>query len=405
MFAARTVSLKFAKRIPLEPIALCFHKLWSWIKYELGTAVGNFVYPVILAGKLTEAQERKIRQIEPAGELFDRNFRTEASAPQGRRPIDAGSTWKYQHDKCPACLLTRVGSDSEVLCALYAGMIARFPIWKLATHRLILADLGVHQLESPKSKRVRLIRYWIRATTTGDAALFEAVELGILIKKKHKELQDENHRSSHQPSVRPRSVHHSSRPRTPDAKIGPHPRSPTITPHTPLEKVGFRHSGHQARGSSESSRPLLGRQRSNDTLAPHDSITTILTGERTYNPRPQTPTSGPTIVNLPGFPSRAFTSPSAALPPLAPMKARVSSSRNSEASDFSTILSYDNGPTPQRGSDRQMAYNFPKPHRHSVYGGFGYAEKDPFEDADRDEVEGEEGGKASKRSTKWSDLY
>lgn len=383
-------------------------ELWSWMKYELDTAVGNFVYPVILAGKLTEAEQRKIRQIEPVKEMFDRDFTMETSGPQGRRPIDAGSMWKYQHDKCPACLLTRVGSDSEVLCALYAGMIARFPIWKLATHRLILADLGVHQLESPKSKRIRLVRYWIRASTTGYAALFEAVELGILIKKKHKELQEEIHRSSHQLSAHHRSVHHSSRPRTSDAKIGPHPRSPTITPYIPLDKVGIHHSSHQAHDSSESSRPLLRRHRSNsiDSLTPYDSITTLLTGERTYTPRLQTPTNGPTIVNLPDFPSRTFTSPSAAPSPLTPMKARVTSSHHSEASEFSTILSYDNGPTPQQGPDRQMAYTFPEPSRHSVYAGFGNTEKDPFEDADGDEKEEGEGDEtASKRSTKWSDLY
>lgn len=383
-------------------------ELWSWMKYELDTAVGDFVYPVILAGKLTEAEERKIRQIEPVKEMFSPHFTMETSTPQDRRPIDAGSMWKYQHDKCPACLLTRVGSDSEVLCALYAGMIARYPIWKLATHRLILADLGVHQLESPKSKRVRFIRYWIRATTTGHTALFEAVELGILIKKKHKELQEEIHRSSHQPPVRPRSVHHSSRPHTADAKIGPHPRSPTITPHTPLEKVGIRHSSHQVRESSESPRPLLGRHRSNsiDSLTPYDSITTLLTGERTYTPRPQIPTNSPTIVNLADFPSRTFTSPSAAPPPLMPMKARVTSSRLSETSEFSTILSYDNGPIPQQGPSRQMEYTFSKPSRRSVYAGFGNVEKDPFEDADEDEEEEQdEGGKASKRSTKWSDLY
>jgi hypothetical protein len=104
------------------------------------------------------------------------------------------------------------------------------------------------------------------------------------------------------------------------------------------------------------------------------------------------------------------------------MKARVTSSRlseasefstilsydngPSEASEFSTILSYDNGPTPQQGPDRQMEYNFPKPSRNSVYAGFGNVEKDPFEDADGDEgEEQEEGGKTSKRSTKWSELY
>lgn len=167
-------------------------ELWSWVKYEFQSGVGKHVLPVLMAGKLTITQERDIRQLEPVLQMWRKGFRTQSSAPPDRQPLLVGSKWSYQWDQCPACMLSRIGSDQTVLCALYAGMVARFSIHKLVSHKLTLAELDASKLNHPRSKRVRFIRYWIKASRNGKEAAHDAAELGIAIKKMHEELLDDN---------------------------------------------------------------------------------------------------------------------------------------------------------------------------------------------------------------------
>jgi hypothetical protein len=166
-------------------------EVWSWIQHEFDSAIGKHVFPLIMGRKLTADQENKIRQLEPVLEMWHKDFKTETSAPPGRDPIPSGSNWAYQTDQCPACMLARIGSDENVLSALYAGMLGRFPIYKLMSGKgCQVVELRVSKLDHPKSKRVRFVRYWIKACNKGDRLLEDATELGIVLKKMYKKWKD-----------------------------------------------------------------------------------------------------------------------------------------------------------------------------------------------------------------------
>jgi hypothetical protein len=160
--------------------------LLDWVKHEF-SAIGKLLYPLLMSSKLTYSEASKARQLEPVLEIWRRNFDIEKSAPPGCAPITRTNKWTYQADHCPACMLARIGSDDDVLRALYAGMIARFSTDKCMSRRIVLAELGVHHFDNPKSKRVRFVRYWVKACSSGDTLLFEAVELGLKLKRLNNE--------------------------------------------------------------------------------------------------------------------------------------------------------------------------------------------------------------------------
>jgi hypothetical protein len=445
--------------------ATLIDEMWSWVQYEFEHGIGKLVFPVIMSGKLTSAQESKIRQLEPVPQMWHKGFTTKTSAPPGKHPIHPTSDWSYEKGQCSACMLTRIGSDIDVLTALYVGMIARFPTCKLSSRRLILAELGVSKLDNPKSKRVRFVRYWLKASIKGDQAVFEAAELGIVVKKMYREWKDERraetpsvygrvsmegttarnsldpfhdgHRSSTdgrlRTGVQRQSSHHSSRPRTSNhnSKLGSRPRSPAMHHHTPLKDLGYGQNGYRVRDSSSSTRPLLRREDSDDTLRPDDSITTFAErGPRNLSHHPISDPNDPTIINLPALPTfkspvrhltgkthrhqppKAVYAESARPTPLAPRRPSITS-----LASTCTIESYDGGApavpprSPLRAQYQQM-YSLPVPQTQSVYGGFGGEEVDPFEDADEDEEEHvqeqevvQPGRRASKTGTSWSELY
>src|SRR5689334_14352370 len=44
--------------------------IWAWIKFELETAIGRFIYPLVMSGTLSTEDEHRIRQLEPAVEML-----------------------------------------------------------------------------------------------------------------------------------------------------------------------------------------------------------------------------------------------------------------------------------------------------------------------------------------------
>jgi len=96
--------------------------IWAWIKFELESAIGRFIYPLIMCGTLSTEDEQQIRQLEPVIEMILPEWSLAKSAPPGKRPIHTGTNWAYQKNGCPACMLSRIGSDRKVLFALYSGM-------------------------------------------------------------------------------------------------------------------------------------------------------------------------------------------------------------------------------------------------------------------------------------------
>lgn len=265
--------------------------IWYCIGTELSTVLGTFIHPLLLAHKLTSAQEGAVRQLEPVGEMFDKAFSWLNVTPAHHAPIDAGKKWAHQADECMACMLARIGSDEKVLLALYAGMLGHFPTYKLAHRRIKHEDLTPEALDKPKSKRVRFVRYWLKACTDGGALVYQAAELGIVLKKANKALKAERKAAKkeakqqtwsqggesvsvdstanpsgdeHRTDTSQRNVPHGKRTSNPfaDPKLGPLPRAADLNPHSPAEALGFnvpppRAPRHHRRNSHDSQRGLL----------------------------------------------------------------------------------------------------------------------------------------------------
>lgn len=159
--------------------------IWAWIKYELEVAIGRFLYPIIVSKVLSEPEERRARQLEPVVRMFNPVWTLAESPPPGIPPIDAGDTWVYQDNGCPACLLARLGSNEDALSALFAGMYGH----------LHLRSSGQRGVEKIKSKRLRFVRYWMRTYPDGEQKTFDAYNLGVKLKALRKEAKTSLRRS------------------------------------------------------------------------------------------------------------------------------------------------------------------------------------------------------------------
>ncbi|KAH7389887.1 hypothetical protein BKA66DRAFT_414254 [Pyrenochaeta sp. MPI-SDFR-AT-0127] len=174
--------------------------VWAWLRHEIDGAIGKFIYPLIMSGVLTEDQEMWARQLEPVSQMWQQDFNTETSAPPGREPIRCGANWAFQTNMCPACILTRIGSDLNILLVLFAGMVGRMK------HRATGTDIlhGTMDFEKIRSKRLRFVRYWIKTHSHDDQLLFDAVNLGLKMKQMRHEwtleqehLREANHQREH----------------------------------------------------------------------------------------------------------------------------------------------------------------------------------------------------------------
>ncbi|KAF2995254.1 hypothetical protein E8E13_003482 [Curvularia kusanoi] len=145
--------------------------IWAWIKFELEVAIGRFLYPLIVSGALSKSDEYRLRQLEPVMEMFLPEWTLAESSPPGKAPINTGMKWAYQKDGCPACMLSRLGSDSDVLFTLLAGMSGHLR----------------PRNSSGKSKRMRFVRYWMRTHTNGEQKAEEAYDFGIELKALRRE--------------------------------------------------------------------------------------------------------------------------------------------------------------------------------------------------------------------------
>lgn len=196
--------------------------IWSWLQHELSGAIGLFLYPVIMSGRLTHFEAIQVRKLEPVLQMWQPGFDITKSAPPGFRAIESGSKWAFQSNRCPACMLARIGSDDEVLFALFAGMVGRVSSKLFNTDE---AHPTVAVWEKPKSKRIRFVRYWVLASRGGNGRLFEAGRIGMKMKGiRYDWKKDQRRRSSLEQF---------------DAKIGPNPRPRDATRASPAAQLGF----------------------------------------------------------------------------------------------------------------------------------------------------------------------
>ncbi|KAF2787390.1 hypothetical protein K505DRAFT_421811 [Melanomma pulvis-pyrius CBS 109.77] len=147
------------------------YDIWDYVRFEFDKGVGHTLYPVIMHGGLNPSQELKIRQLEPVLRMWHSDYTIHASTPQGLEPIDAGEKWKFQESGCPACILSRIGVDKDVVFALLVGIVARYSNRQIGNRN----DL--------RSKRVKWTRYWVKAFPGGEGAVDDAWDLGQEIRR------------------------------------------------------------------------------------------------------------------------------------------------------------------------------------------------------------------------------
>lgn len=68
-----------------------------------------------------------IRTLEPVSRMWDPSFDIDDCTPEGYTPlINEYHKWYFQENRCPGCMLARLGSHRKVLAALLAVMVARY---------------------------------------------------------------------------------------------------------------------------------------------------------------------------------------------------------------------------------------------------------------------------------------
>ncbi|KAH6872830.1 hypothetical protein BKA58DRAFT_153635 [Alternaria rosae] len=237
-------------------------------------------YPDGFVTSSTVPSKFKVRQLEPVLQMWQPNFSLGASAPPGHEPVQCGTKWHYQTDQCPACMMARMGSDVDVLFALFAGMVGRFNSKAFTTMDAIRNVAG---WDSAKSKRLRFVRYWVRKTS-GESPLLRACDLGMDLKRLRAQWKHEQRRhvrahsrtrmqetpvspmprrslgsstvpahqrtlsrSASTRTVRPRRNQKLTAPSLFDPKLDPNPRPPDTKLMSQAEDLGFEMPGMRKR--------------------------------------------------------------------------------------------------------------------------------------------------------------
>jgi hypothetical protein len=152
--------------------------IWTCIRREFDKGVGHTFYPIIMHGGLRTEDEWKIRQMEPVLRMWHPEYTVSDSVPPGHAPIEAGEKWAYQENGCPACLLSRIGSDKGAVYALLVGCVARYP------------RRYIGKRDRVRSRRVMFVRCWVEAFDGGKWRAGEAWDLGEEIRRIGKELRE-----------------------------------------------------------------------------------------------------------------------------------------------------------------------------------------------------------------------
>ncbi|KAF2277214.1 uncharacterized protein EI97DRAFT_313288 [Westerdykella ornata] len=157
--------------------ASLIHSLFFAFRSEIDHGLGAFLYPIFIFAGLPHAQELRFRQIEPISQMWRSDFDIADHTLPGREPLvpteqlDGGRRvpkWRRQENGCVACILSRLGSDKDVLFALMAGMVGCY------SSRVV-----GKKTSDIKSKRVRFVRYWLKKFgREGEKMAEEAWECG-----------------------------------------------------------------------------------------------------------------------------------------------------------------------------------------------------------------------------------
>lgn len=158
-------------RINPHPVISMFEA----IKHEIDDGLPHSWEPIQAHGLLTEAQVQSLMKLQDLSALW---LKPDAFESNFRRKQVTQPPYRYQADKCAACILSHIGGDLDACMALGAFFIGRTStnIWK-------------------KSKRVLWMEAWIRqavADGSQDAAVRRVWEMGVELRQ-----QRENFKSKH----------------------------------------------------------------------------------------------------------------------------------------------------------------------------------------------------------------
>jgi hypothetical protein len=94
--------------------------MFGWVKDEIGISIPGMLFPLVREGRLREEVRRVFVRLRMVSGMWLSPAAYEKM--YGARPE---LRWAEQEDRCPACVLSRLGGDEETLVALRAGMLAR----------------------------------------------------------------------------------------------------------------------------------------------------------------------------------------------------------------------------------------------------------------------------------------
>lgn len=94
--------------------------MFRWVRHEIGVAIPATLLPLVREGRLRAEVRALFVRLRKVGAMW--HTPAAYSAMYG---AEAEDRWAEQVDRCPACVLSRMGGDAETLVALRAGMLAR----------------------------------------------------------------------------------------------------------------------------------------------------------------------------------------------------------------------------------------------------------------------------------------
>ncbi|KAF2010932.1 hypothetical protein BU24DRAFT_49129 [Aaosphaeria arxii CBS 175.79] len=166
-----THSLICAGHAGLNPSLII--SIWSTLRGEMESSIGPFLYPIIVGAGLPAHQEYQARQLEPVLRMWQPDYDPADHVPAGRTPLPTGKEglWAFQYNKCPACMLARLGSEKDELAALLSGMVGR------------LRSGVVGRRDDVRSRRVRWVLAALKLCRGGVKAADEAWVFGLELKR------------------------------------------------------------------------------------------------------------------------------------------------------------------------------------------------------------------------------
>jgi len=96
------------------------HSMLHWVKKEIDVNIPAVVLSLAKANLLTAEYREQFRRLRESSGMWLRPETYHSLFNQ-----DADPRWSYQNDRCPACILSRLGGEEDILVTLKAGLLVR----------------------------------------------------------------------------------------------------------------------------------------------------------------------------------------------------------------------------------------------------------------------------------------